>query len=347
MGYENFKQLEKEYSELYFSEKYFEALNLLEKGAESLSKEELEKNLFAIMLDKAMFYKKCDLDEQCIDTLAYLVDNGFLCPLYRRIYEPLKYNLKFKKLKEKNDLLLVQAQEKAKLRYKVFLPEGYREDKKYPVFFNLHGDSENMKFHEGYWTPDVFLKRDFIVVYLQSSQVIMHEGYGWLKYMFDLKGDEPWLDSPSVCRITESCCIMKESYDKARGDIKNCYDIIAKQYSIDKENILIGGFSGGAIATVEAAIEGIIPIKGFIALCAEEKPITFCKEVVEKAIERGIKGVLMEGEQALPVPDEEEMKKIFDEVKFPYEYYINKGVGHWYPEDLDEKLEQALNFILG
>lgn len=31
-----------------------------------------------------------------------------------------------------------------------------------------------------------------------------------------------------------------------------------------------------------------------------------------------------------------------------YEYYINKGIGigQWYPKDLSEKVERALEFIL-
>ena len=347
MGYVNFKQLEKNYSELYISEKYMEALNLLEVGAGSLPKEEFEKNLFTIMIDKAMLYKKCNLDEECIDTLAYLVDRQFICPLYRKLYEPLKENVKYARIKEKNDLLRAQAQEKTKFDYKVYLPEGYTEDKEYPVFINLHGDCENMGFHHDYWRPDVFLKKGFIVVYPQSSQVIFHEGYGWLKYVLDVKGDEPWLDSPSVYRLSESSCYMKESYDMAQAQIKTCYDMISQQYSINEDYIIIGGFSSGASISVEITMANVIPVKGFISLCPDDKPKIFSKEKVEQSIQRGVKGVFMEGEQSLPVPDEDDMMKVFNETGFQYEYYINKGVGHWYPEDLNEKLETALNFILG
>ncbi|MBZ9688786.1 hypothetical protein G9F72_020915 [Clostridium estertheticum] len=43
---------------------------------------------------------------------------------------------------------------------------------------------------------------------------------------------------------------------------------MSKQYSIDDENIIIGGFSGGAIGTIDIALSDIIPIKGAIALCS-------------------------------------------------------------------------------
>lgn len=244
-------------------------------------------------------------------------------------------------------MLRIKAQEKATFQYKVYLPEGYTEDKEYPLFINLHGDCESMDFHYDYWRPDVFLRKGFIVVYPQSSQVIMHEGYAWLKYVLDIKGDEEWLDSPSVCRLSESSCYIKESYDMAHSQIKECYDEVSKQYSIDENWILIGGFSGGASISVEITLANIIPIKGFISLCPEDKPKIFSKEKVEEAVKRGIKGIFMEGEQSLQVPDEDEMMKVFDETGFQYKYYINKGVGHWYPEGLDEKLEKALDFILG
>jgi len=54
----------------------------------------------------------------------------------------------------------------------------------------------------------------------------------------------------------------------------------------------------------------------------------------------------MEGEKDVPVQDVEEMMKECKRLGVPYEYYINKGVGHAYPDNLDEQLEKALNFIL-
>jgi len=211
-----------------------------------------------------------------------------------------------------------KLKEKSKVKYEVHLPENYDPKKKYPLFIGLHGDGIcNIEEFSQYWKPDVFLTNDFIFAYLQSSQVICHNGYGWLN---DAK--------------------------LARQDIKECYEVISKKYSVDQDNIIIGGFSGGAQTTLEIVMDNTIPIKGFIGLCAEEKTESFTKENVKLAAERGVKGVLLEGELVLPIESEEEMMKEFDEVGLQYEYYINKGIGHNPPKDFDEKLIKSLDFIM-
>jgi len=53
----------------------------------------------------------------------------------------------------------------------------------------------------------------------------------------------------------------------------------------------------------------------------------------------------MEGEIIMPLEEQEEMIKVFEEVDLPYEFYVNKGIGHAIPQDLSDKLNKALSFI--
>ncbi|MBZ9688785.1 hypothetical protein G9F72_020910 [Clostridium estertheticum] len=76
------------------------------------------------------------------------------------------------------------------------------------------------------------------------------------------------------------------------------------------------------------------------------KPKTFTEENVKSALQRNVKWVFMDEEQDVPVQAVEEMMEILKKLDVSYEYYINGGIGHWYPEDLDNKLERALRFIL-
>ncbi|QVK17605.1 hypothetical protein KHQ81_12210 [Mycoplasmatota bacterium] len=312
----SYSQLEKDFVELLEQENYREAVNLLGRASELLSCKEYEEHYFDIHFNKARFSTNCKMYDECIEILINLVEQGYACPLDWKRFEPLKEDIRFAKLKKMNDLIFHNTEKKSKPEYVVHLPEGYTENKQYPLFLNLHGDGESIKEHSMYWKPDNFLKKDFIVVYIQSSQMIYHNGYGWCK--------DPI---------------------KSRSEIINFFKIISQQYSIDKECVIIGGFSGGAIAAIDITMANEIPVRGFISLCPDEKPHSFTKENVMNACKRGIKGVFMEGEQSI-VPVEEEMVSVFNEVGFPYEYYINKGIGHWYPEDLSDKVEQALEFIL-
>lgn len=66
---------------------------------------------------------------------------------------------------------------------------------------------------------------------------------------------------------------------------------------------------------------------------------------VKLAAERGVMGIFMEGEILIPLKEQEEMIKVFEEVDLHYEFYVNKGIGHAIPEDLPDKLNKALSFI--
>jgi predicted esterase len=333
MKYNGFDELGEEYYKLEEDEKYEEALNILEKGLEIIPREEVEKNLFTFMLDKCWFAYNCAKYETVLDTLKYMVEKGFPCPLYW--FDSLSNLEGYKELKEKNDLLLIEAQRKAKLQYIVYVPKDYTKEKKYPVFFNLHGDGDNLEYHKKYWKPENLLNKGFIVVYLQSSQVLRHNSYGWIKNHIIAK-----------LYSTEISSNLRETYDNLYEEIKTCYDSVSKQYSIDEENVIIGGFSGGAIGSVDITLANIIPIKGVIALCCSQKTKRFTEENIRAAHERGVRWVFIDGKEDIPVEALEETINTFKKLGVPYEYYINDGIGHWYPKDLDFKVENALNFIM-
>ncbi|WP_105614626.1 hypothetical protein [Vallitalea okinawensis] len=318
MKFSNFKEYEKAYTEQYIKKDYEGVIDLLNHGKDLLPQEEYEKNLFIIMLDKARIYTEIPDYKKCISTFMDMTELGFACPLVWKRFEPLKKEERYDELIEKNDLLLEEAKKKAEFKYEVHLPEGYSREKKYPLFLNLHGDGSdgNIEEHSWYWKPEALVKEGFIVVYPQSSQVYCYNGFGWL------------ID-PEV----------------ARKEIRTCYEEIARKYSIDNERIIIGGFSGGSMAAADITMYNVIPVRGFVSLCPGEELKTFNKKHTEDAKKRGIKGVIIEGENEIE-PTVQEVIHEFDEVGFTYQYHIMDGVGHWYPDDLDERVNKALEFIL-
>jgi predicted esterase len=114
---------------------------------------------------------------------------------------------------------------------------------------------------------------------------------------------------------------------------------------VDTEKVIASGFSGGASASMDIALKYIFPVKNFIAL-GPDKPEYFSKELCENARQRGTRGVIMEGEETCNNPRLQEMESVFKEVRFPYELIIDKGIGHWYPDDFAEKVDNAITFIL-
>lgn len=315
MKYNKYWEFEGKITTLYNQKKYREALNLLEYASEYLPKQEFDKYLFEIMILKAEFYSYEEMYEESINVISYLLNEGLACD--KEIFDEvhLKADIRYVDLKNKNDSLLTKAREKARFKYAVHLPINYIEGKRYPLFIALHGDPGNIGEFSEYWKPDEFLKKGFIVVYVQSSQLYRHNGFSWTI-------------NPLI----------------SRNDIKECYDLMLQEYPIDEEWVIIGGFSGGAITALDITFANVIPIKGFIAI-GPDFTESFTKVNVKLAVERGVRGIFMEGEIIMPLEEQEEMIKVFEEVDLPYEFYVNKGIGHAIPQDLSDKLNKALSFI--
>lgn len=323
-----------------------EALTLLRNGMKNIPEEEFEKHLYTIMLDRAQLNSKSELYDECLKDLRYLVDKGYVCPLYwSRFSDPFTNNKEYTKLREKNDLLRNQQQENLSLEWEVLLPPNYTEGKKYPLFINLHGDGDNIAYHKEYWKAEKLLNKSFIVVYIQSSQLDGHNGYSWQKVVFYNPDKKNWPDLEQIYPISQSSYVIRQCYDIAYDEIKRCYDAISNEYSIDETSIIIGGFSGGATTAIDIAMTNTVPVKGFISLCSS-KPNSFTKENIQELLHRGVKGVFMEGGKDVPVQKVDDMMKDFKDIGVPYQYYINEGIGHWYPDDLNDKLVQAIDFIL-
>lgn len=74
--------------------------------------------------------------------------------------------------------------------------------------------------------------------------------------------------------------------------------------------------------------------------------ICITADTIKAAYTRGTKLVFLEGSKDERLAGVEEMMEKCKENRLPYEYYINEGIGHWYPDDIDDKCEKALDFIL-
>lgn len=317
MKFKSYFEMDKELDRLYVEEKYNDMIELLDNAEKVLPKSEYEKYNFQINFNRGRFRTNCKLYSESMEILKALINEGFSCPLHWERFKPL-YDLKdFEELKSKNDILIAKEQSESKIDYIVHLPKGYDGSKKYPLFLALHGGGENIDILSWYIKPDILLDRDFIFVYVQSSQVSYHGCYEWLA-------------NPST----------------AQSDIKKCYELLLKQYSVDEGRVIIGGFSAGAITSIDVTMANIIPLRGFIAISPEIKPESFTEKSVTASKAKGVKGAFMEGELVLPIEDEDRMMAVFNEVNFPYQYYINKGIGHAIPDDIQDKLRKAIDFIL-
>ncbi len=318
MNFRNFYEFNEYYSIPFSEKKYDEVLNLLHHANELLPKDEYEKSLFELMFDEARIYTQTNNSDGCLNLIKKSLENGYSFPLNWARFDFLRKHPEYETLNNLNKKLLQQLKENSKFKYEVHLPKSYDPTKKHPLFFCLHGDGIgcNIRYTSYYWNPNVLLEKGYIVVYPQSSQVYCHNSFGWLS--------DP---------------------DLSRNELKACYEQLFLDYSIDETCVLIGGFSGGATTSINIALHNTIPIKGVIALCPGDYLDSLGVEDTKKLEERKVKIVILEGDEDTD-SIVKHLLKIFKECGLAYDYYINKGIGHEYPKDLDKKTLKAVEFIV-
>lgn len=298
--------------ELYQQKKYHDAADLLE-----WAKERFPDNVLANAYNLALMYCHLEEYEKGLVALQYALDRGIWFGLYffeNEVWEPLKEQEGFRTIWDQNATLKQEAQKKAKPELLVITPENFSPEKTYPLFIALHGGSENIEIFRNSWKSQKMLK-EFIIAYPQSSQVISMNGFWW-----------------------------HDDIELAKREISDAYERVVSEYPVDRENVIIGGFSSGGVAALEVVLDNTLPVKGFIVLCPDW-PESLTADRVRDAKNRGVRGSLITSEMDDRLPSQKKMIKAFKDEGLPHQFIVTPNIGHAYPEDLDKKIDQAIDYI--
>lgn len=306
-----YTRIRTKFGQLYQQKKYSEAVGLLEKNFNRFP-EKLHANCWNI----AITYVQMKKYKHSIKYLKKALNKGYWFNIWAfqgDFFKPLRKYKGFQKVLHLNTQLRDKAQKMAKPELEIVLPPDFNPEKKYPLFIALHGGGENIQNFKPHWKSDR-LNKDFIVAYLQSSQVVSMTGFAW------------------------------ENLEISKKEISSHFERLMKEYPIKKDEIIIGGFSSGGMASLVMVLENVIPVSGFISLCPA-KPEIFTKTLVMKARDRGLRGTILTTAMDNRLPAQQSMAKIFRETGFQYQFVVTPNIGHWYPKELNQLIEQAIAHI--
>lgn len=231
------------------------------------------------------------------------------------IWDPYRNREDFRALMKRNTAMLLEARADAKPLMVIEVPQNYVADHAYPLFIALHGGGENIaRFKDNWCSPR--MQRDFIIAYLQSSQLVGMDSYNWT-----------------------------EDIELTKREIVDAYKKLTRKYKLLEDQMIVGGFSSGGVASLEIALEDAFPVSGFIVLCPA-KPEGFTAERLTAAQMRGLRGALMTTEMDHRVPEQKEMDTMLTAAGLPHQFDVTPNIGHWFPEDIDERIDRAIEFIL-
>jgi len=306
-----YTKIRTKFGQLYQQKKYAEAVTLLEKNIQRFPDK-----ILANSWNITVTYVQMKKYKRAIKYLKKALDKGYWFNIWAfesDFFKPLKKYKSFQKVQKMNNQLKDKAQKKAKPELEVVLPDDYNPEKKYPLFIALHGGGENVKEFKPHWKSEI-LEKEFIVAYVQSSQVVSMTGFAW------------------------------ENLEISKNEISVIFDRLLKEYPINKEEIIIGGFSSGGMASLVMVLDNVIPVTGFISLCPA-KPENFKKDLVLKARNRAVRGSLLTTQMDNRLPDQRAMADSFREVGFQYQFVVTPNIGHWYPKELIKMIDQAITHI--
>ncbi len=219
----------------------------------------------------------------------------------------------FEEVIARNEEMRAEAQKNAEMKIEIVLPGKLEEGKAYPLFIALHGGGENIEEFKPNWKSTV-MESEFIIAYVQSSQVVSMTGFSW------------------------------EEQEVTKKELKEAYDKVCAEYPVDTAEVLIGGFSSGGYGSLVATFFEAVPVKGFVILCPP-MPENITETEVAKARDRGVRGTLITTELDHRVPDQRKMADLFRNTGLQYQFTITPNIGHWYPDNLPEMIDQAIAHI--
>jgi predicted esterase len=229
------------------------------------------------------------------------------------VWTPIASHARFKAFFQENTLRLAAAQKQASMKLELVKPATFNPKRCYPLFIALHGGGENMAEFKPQWTSRQ-LQKEFVVAYVQSSQVADMKGFHWQE------------DSITLAELTHA------------------FTQIQEQVCVDLKQIYIGGFSSGGYGSMIALFSGTIPIKGFIILCPE-LPAEPDDIRLAGLAKRKIRGTLLTTELDRRIEKQKAFVTRLNSGKVSVQLKITPNIGHWYPPNLPELIDQALKHI--
>jgi predicted esterase len=297
---------------LCFQEKHGEAVELL-KNLLGQYPEKLHDIAWGLVFNYCMSGQY----EKALDMSESALKKGIFFPFHMEFdfWKPLERFERFKGIREENERLRKQARAEAKPQFEILKPRNYSKKETYPLFIVLHGWGDDNKMLMRYWKSEK-LEKEYLVAFLQSSRVVRTGGYAW------------------------------DDLPLARKEIKQMVEQIVKEYPVDPDKTIMGGFSQGGKMTLDIIFTQTIPLKGFVAVCPGGGiPEALTVENAAKAAEKNVQGSIITGDRDESLPEQQETVKILKEAGFPYRFIVNPGMYHWFPEDFGNQLDLAIDHI--
>jgi predicted esterase len=309
-------ELQKELFKLFEEGKYNDALKLA-KTIEEISADMKYKTLFW----RACLYCALQEPSSAINELNIGLNEGIWWNPNTLLNDP---DLKPLQEIEGFKRVLIQCESKLNEISAITKPESLiltpygKMNNQIPLIYSLHWRGDNIKRFSQYWDIKE-LRDDHVFAFPQSSQV-----HGYNEYCWDNNG-------------------------VAKAEAVSSLGKVVSDMNIEKNDVILAGASQGGTLALELALENenIPNIKGFIIVVPSLREIAKYEQLIDKAKDRGLKGYMITGDKDYFYASVTDLHNLFLKKGFPCELFVKQGMGHFFPDNFQTILPQAIRSILG
>jgi predicted esterase len=190
----------------------------------------------------------------------------------------------------------------------------------HPAVLALHGNGGNAQEALAAWHPVVEQGR--LLASIQSSQPFATDQYAW------------------------------DDLDLALKDIGALFTALTAEHQIDARHTIIAGFSMGAETALQVAINGTVPVCGFLMLNpggpGSPDPDALLPLIRrQRATGVDLRGYLLVGalDDEVPAETHRRLTELLADHGVPCGFEILPGIGHDYPDDFGPIIQRALAFV--
>jgi hypothetical protein len=229
--------------------------------------------------------------------------------------EPLRSRSEFQSLVELCSRREAEAGQKAFSEMDLIQPRSQINTAKAPLVVAMHGNQLNILTTRLDWCGDSL--SDCFIALPQSSRAVCSGAFSWV--------------------------------DPAAGvqEVKHHMDSIFHRHEVDRDRVILGGFSAGGRVALHMVLNGKVKVKGLILLAPWLPDLVALEPMLPILRTEGVKAYLICGDKD---PDcFESTNRLAESLKandVSFCYRVVSGIGHWYPSDFDLLLGEARSFIL-
>jgi predicted esterase len=190
-----------------------------------------------------------------------------------------------------------------------------RTDPPWPLVIALHGAGGNAEEFGERWQPAV--AAGWLVGIPQSSRMVAPGRFGW--------GD----------------------HDRAVQEIREHFQALIREHPIDRDRVIVAGFSQGGATAIGMALSGSLPVRGFLGIACAARDLNEIRAVVSDTRTLAIRGYLVVGDRDYVFDRARRLSEVLTDAGLAVRLEVRPGLGHEIPRDFDRSLLAGLEFVLG